>query len=149
MYFTAYFTDDGSPKTGLSPTITVYDLSDSSKVVDGANMTEVALGLYKYQYTSYDSEKDYVGRADGGATLTAAAERYVPVSSGINAIGETVEGTVTLVRAVRAILSVFAAKRIGMRTLNTKFRDQGDSKDRLDVTLDAQGNITAVTLDLT
>jgi len=70
----AFFSDGGTPKTGLTPTIEIWD-SDATKDVDGASMTEITNGFYKYTFATYDNTKDYGFLADGGATL-ADYERY-------------------------------------------------------------------------
>lgn len=72
----AFFTDSGVPKTGLSPTIIIRDLTAGTVVVNGEAMTEVGSGFYEYSFTSYDIDSDYAFRSDGTATL-ANAERYV------------------------------------------------------------------------
>ena len=69
------FQDKGTPKTGLSPAITIYDLADNSVVVNAATMSEVAHGIYKYSFTSYDATKNYAIYVDGGVTL-GATDRY-------------------------------------------------------------------------
>jgi len=63
------FQNNGVPATGLTPAITVYDLSDNSVVVNAASMSEVANGIYKYSFTTYDVAKEYAVYVDGGATL--------------------------------------------------------------------------------
>lgn len=74
MKFFAFFTENGTPKTGLSPTINIWE-DDGTQVVNTAAMTEIASGFYKYDYTNYDDTKDYIIIADGGATLPTH-ERY-------------------------------------------------------------------------
>ena len=59
MIITAYFSEDGSPKTGLSPTLDIIDLSDNSVVVNDGAMSEVGQGWYKYTFAGYDNTKDY------------------------------------------------------------------------------------------
>ena len=81
MIFTAVFTYNGAPKLLLSPLITIYDVSDGSAVVSGADMTEIGGGFYKYNYTSFDSTKNYVFVCDGGAAQQDG-ERYTYGSSG-------------------------------------------------------------------
>ena len=76
MYILSFFTDDGSPKTGLAPTIKIRDVSDGSLLVNGFSMPEVGDGFYRYDYSSYDSEKDYAIVCDGGISLSDA-DRYV------------------------------------------------------------------------
>lgn len=75
MILFAFFTDNGVPKTGLSPTIDVLE-ADGTVVINAQNMSEVGRGFYKYDFSGYDGDEDYVIRADGGAVL-ANAERYV------------------------------------------------------------------------
>jgi len=58
-------------------------------------------------------------------------------------------GEVVCTDAQKILLAVLAAKRSGMGAANTLFRNQADTKDAVDVTLDSSGNITAITLDLT
>ena len=76
LTITAFFTNRGTPTTGLSPTIRIRDLADNSLVITDAAMSEVGDGFYKYNFTSYDETKDYTFRADGTSTLTGS-DRYV------------------------------------------------------------------------
>ena len=76
MWVVAAFTNKGVPETGLSPTVTGYDLSDNSVVINAQSMSEVGGGVYKYDFTTYDSAKDYVYICDGTGTLPDF-ERYV------------------------------------------------------------------------
>jgi len=55
-----------------------------------------------------------------------------------------VEGTITLKQAVALFLSVLTGKSSGGGTATVVFRDTADSKNRLSVTVDADGNRTAV-----
>lgn len=72
----AFFKDEGVPVTGLSPAIDIWNLDTDTLAVDGAAMSEVGGGNYKYNYTSYDPTVNYSFIADGGAGL-ANAERYL------------------------------------------------------------------------
>lgn len=80
MIITAFFTENGIPKTGLSPTIRIRTLSDNVLVITDVAMTEVGDGFYKYDFTTYDGTVGYSIRCDGGATLQDG-ERY---TSGTN-----------------------------------------------------------------
>lgn len=75
MKLLAFFTDSGVPATGLFPVIRVITI-DGDVVVNDKLMTEIESGFYKYDFTDYDADKDYVIRADGGASLPTV-ERYV------------------------------------------------------------------------
>jgi len=74
MIFTAFFTSDSNPATGLNPAIKFYNVS-SGAIIDTGTMTEVGDGFYKYTLTNYTGSVSYIARADGGATLTGR-ERY-------------------------------------------------------------------------
>lgn len=63
------FTNNGLPATGLSPTIDIWE-ADGTQIVTAAAMTETtAPGFYTYDFTLYQEHKNYMYRADGGATL--------------------------------------------------------------------------------
>lgn len=80
MQVLAFFTNEGVPETGLTPTVRIRDISDNSLVVTDAAASEVGDGWYKYDFVAYDSDKEYVIRFDGGATLVDS-DRY---TSGTN-----------------------------------------------------------------
>ena len=58
-----------------------------------------------------------------------------------------VEGTYTLPQWLRLVGAALFGKVTGGGTSNPKFRDTADTKDRIDATVDVQGNRTSVTLD--
>lgn len=69
---------DGTADTGLSPTIKMYKLSDDTLVLNGVAMTEVALGIYKYNIVTANlvSGQTYAIQADGTASADDATLRY-------------------------------------------------------------------------
>jgi hypothetical protein len=75
MNIIASFTDNGVPKTGLSPTINIREVPTGVLVISGSNMMELGDGSYYYDYVNYDFEKNYSIRCDGGSDL-AYTERY-------------------------------------------------------------------------
>lgn len=75
LTITVFYTDRGVPKTGLSPTIDIWE-DDGTQVVTAAAMTEIAGGFYKYDFTTNDDAKTYVIKADGTSTLTDV-DRYL------------------------------------------------------------------------
>jgi hypothetical protein len=75
MYLAAWFSDKGVPKTGLTPTIDVWELVSGTQVVTAQSMTEVAGGWYRYNFAGYSDTTEYVIRCDGGAGLKDF-ERY-------------------------------------------------------------------------
>jgi hypothetical protein len=75
MKLIAYFSDNGEPKTGLSPIISVIKV-DGTAVITDQSMIESGLGFYYYDFTDYNEDEDYCIRADGGSSLSNQ-DRYV------------------------------------------------------------------------
>jgi len=77
MIIEATFFNKGALATGLDPLplVYAYDLSDNSLDVNGASMTEIAMGKYKYDFSGADATKDYSVICDGGVALTGY-DRY-------------------------------------------------------------------------
>lgn len=75
---------------------------------------------------------------------------YALSSAGVQAIWDhVVEGTTTAVQAVRGMFAALLNKLSGAATTTVTIRDQADTKNRITATVDASGNRTAVTTDLT
>jgi len=89
MNIIAFFTDAGTPKTGLSPTLDVWTL-DGTQVVTAQSMIETAGGFYYYDFTTYDEDEDYCIRADGTSDLTGA-DRYVFSSNETAGVGKILQ----------------------------------------------------------
>jgi hypothetical protein len=106
MNIVSFFTNAGIPATGLSPTVSVWELP-KTLVVNAQAMTQVAGGFYSYDFTGYDDTKDYAIRADGGVSLPAA-ERYV---ANTNDLGQ-VTNPLNIVKAVEANKMVIEANQL-------------------------------------
>lgn len=80
MIFTAFFTVNGTPVAGLTPTIKLYDATSGNDItattIGGATaLTEVGDGFYKYVLNNYTGSQNYIAHIDGGPSLTGK-ERY-------------------------------------------------------------------------
>lgn len=75
--------------------------------------------------------------------LPTAAENAAAV------MGSTIEGTFDLTESARLWNAALAGKAAGLATTTATFRDLADTKDRITATVDADGNRTAVTRDVT
>lgn len=87
---TVFLTNEGSPATGLSPTVRIRKVSDGTLVVTDGAMTELGDGFYKYAFTSYDAGTDYVIRIDGTATLSAG-DRYHAATNLLNNVEQAIK----------------------------------------------------------
>lgn len=75
----AFFTNNGVPQTGLSPTIDIWQVIVSPysapQIIFSAPLVEVGGGWYVYLFTSYTFDFNYLFTIDGTATLTGS-DRY-------------------------------------------------------------------------
>jgi len=62
---------------------------------------------------------------------------------------EAVDGAVTARQSIRLANAALGGKASGLATTNALYRDLADTKNRIDATVDADGNRSAVTRDLT
>ena len=74
MYVVAYFAESGTPKTGLSPTLEIYDVDAGTKLVNSEAMEEIGGGFYRFNFTLYHEGRTYSVLCDS-VTLTGV-ERY-------------------------------------------------------------------------
>lgn len=79
---TAFFTQAGAPKTGLTPTIDIWELDPlnplvNTLIINGGALVEIGGGWYRYDFGTYNYDKDYAITVDGGAASgLSTAERY-------------------------------------------------------------------------
>jgi hypothetical protein len=84
------------------------------------------------------------------ASPAATGAQMALTAAAVDAIlDEVVEGATTLREMLRGFTSALLCKASGLATTTAVYRDIGDTKDRITATVDADGNRTAVTLDLT
>lgn len=96
-----------------------------------------------------DTGTDGVAIADDSITAakiaTGAIDADALAADAVDEIwDEVMEGTLTARQAQRLAMAVLTGKSSGGGTATLVFRDIGDSKDRISVTVDADGNRTAV-----
>jgi hypothetical protein len=77
---TVFFTNRNTPELGLTPTIDIWELdplvpTTNTLIINDDTLTEVGGGFYRYDFATYDANKDYSFVIDGGAGLPSA-ERY-------------------------------------------------------------------------
>lgn len=96
--------------------------------------------------------------ASGGITATSIAADAIGASELASdalaeiadaVLDEVIEGSTTLRQVLRGFAAALLSKASGLATTTAVYRDVGDTKDRITATVDASGNRSAVTLDLT
>jgi hypothetical protein len=75
MNILAFFTDGGIPREGLRPTVKVVEVDSTAVIIPWLEMDEVSDGWYKYNFESYDYQKEYIVIFDGGEELDTS-ERF-------------------------------------------------------------------------
>ena len=159
IYFVAFATADGARLTGLSG-FTVYRsrngvaevayTTPTISEIDATNMPGVYALLIDEDTTiasTSDSEEYCVQIAVATMEpVTRTIELYRPELD----ITDGIESGLTLRQAMRVVAAACAGKASGLATATAVYRNaEADSKDRITATVDADGNRTAVTLDLT
>lgn len=93
-----------------------------------------------------------VNSVTSGVTVATNNDKtgYRLSASGVDdVLDEVTEGTTTLRQLLRGFAAVLLGKASGLDTTTAVYRDIGDTKNRITATVDADGNRTAVTRDLT
>lgn len=90
------------------------------------------------------------GRPETNATHFAGTAYATALAAEVDAVwDEQVDGSVTARQSVRLANSALGGKASGLATTTAVYRDLADTKDRITATVDANGNRTAVTRDVT
>lgn len=135
--------------TGIDIPATLATLATAADlaVVDGnVDLTLADLGGMDLKL---DDLLLYVG-TDGVVVAAASKAGYALSAAGVDAIlDEVVEGTYTFRQMMRLFMAALAGLSDGGGTTTITFRDVADSLDRIEATVDADGNRTALTLDAT
>lgn len=76
MNILAFFTNNSSPKTGLTPKVKIREVSTGAIIVNWSDMDEIGDGWYKYDFP-YDYTKEYVAVCDAGAGQVTDSERFM------------------------------------------------------------------------
>jgi hypothetical protein len=78
-----------------------------------------------------------------------AADAGTEIANALLDLTDGVETGITMREVQRVVLAALAGKADGLAGTTVHFRDQADGKNRITATVDANGNRTAITLDLT
>ena len=86
---------------------------------------------------------------DGVVVAATSKSGYALSSAGITAVwAELMDGTRSAVQFMRGFAAALLGKASGLDLSAPKYRNIGDTKNVIDATTDADGNRSAVTLDL-
>lgn len=128
--------DTDNLQTRLPAALVSGRMASVAQVVD--DKTGYAVGVGGIAATAFAA-----GAIDAAALATDAVSE---IADGV--LAANVEGTVTVVQSLRLQNAASGAKLSGAATATVAIRDLDDTKDRITATVDANGNRTAVTRDL-
>ena len=84
------------------------------------------------------------------AAPAATGDAMALTAAAVDAIlDDAADGSLTVRQLIRGFAAALLGKASGLATTTAVYRDANDTKDRITATVDADGNRTAVTLDLT
>lgn len=149
---------------GASGGLPTVDSSNAVKLQSGTSANQISLssgavllqatqsGVTIPTVTTLTTAPDVSASVQTGLTAqgyTTTRAGYLDTLNGLVAaiLAATVEGAITLGGALRIGLAWFGGKASGGNTVSPTFRDIGDTKNRIAMTVDADGNRSAVTLD--
>jgi hypothetical protein len=121
-------------QTGSDVTCTEVD----SLAVYRGNMPAAVAGEYIVRFLN-DSDDSLLGQ---GSFFWDGTQEFRPLDPSF-----ILEGSLTLIQAMRVMLSSLAGKLSGAATTTVLIRDTTDSKNRIQATVDSSGNRSSVTLD--
>lgn len=91
---------------------------------------------------------DWANVGTPGSTVALTGTTINTTALAPAVLDEVVEGTTTLRQSMRLANSANAGKVAGAGTVNVTIRDLADTKNRIDAVVDANGNRTSVTRDV-
>ena len=141
MKVLAIFTQSAVPKTGLTPTVSIYRLDANELVIDGDSMEEAGNGQYSYDFTAWDSALDYSVICESSLT---GSEKYA--YSSISAARE-IESSLTTDDMLRIILAKEVGVAQGGGSTLIEFKSVDLAKTRVSMSTDMRGNRESTTLD--
>lgn len=140
-------------ETGGQPQVSIDGAAFSDSGIGVLVAVSTAAGRYYAELTQGilgTAGQRLITRYKSDNTLEAEGSTVVVIAEPVDAVfDEVVEGAVTFRQMVRGFAAALMAKCNGLASTTASFRDLADTKDRIVATVDADGNRTEITLDLT
>lgn len=150
MLIVSFFTNNGVPQAGLTPTIDIVNADTDTLVVNGAAMASLTqmTHCYIYNFAGAQLETNYVITVDGGAALPNVDRYQFGSNEDEQALFTApVEGAANYAEMFRIMYAVLAGMSTGGGTAINAFRDIANSKDRVRAGVDAFGNRMSMVTD--
>jgi hypothetical protein len=131
-----------------TPTVAGVPEVDVTHWIGTAAATPTTAGVPEVDVTHFNGTAGTFasGRPEVNATHFAGTAYATALAAEVDAVwDEQVDGTVTGRQSIRLANATLAGKASGLGTTTAVYRDLADTKDRISATVDADGNRTAVT----
>jgi hypothetical protein len=136
-------------KTGYSLTATTGLGNQTANITGTLSGSVGSVGTGGITAASFAAGAINAAAIANDAIDSAALATDVTARIGDAVLDEVVEGAYTLRQLIRLVAASLGSKLSGAATTTISVRDLGDSKNRIVATVDADGNRSAITLDLT
>lgn len=136
--------DSLATATDLATVDAIVDAILADTGTDGVVLADGAITAAKIAADAITAAKI---AADAITSSELAASAVAEIADGV--LDETVEGAYTLRQIVRLLAAAVGGKASGGGTTAVTFRDLNDGTNRIVATVDANGNRTVMTLDVT
>jgi hypothetical protein len=157
MKITTIFKDDSDIYlSGLTPKISINNITNYASVtheITSGSMTDLGLGFYGYDFTTYSEGNEYSIYIDANDTIE---NRYqygtidkVDDMDLLYDLNNDIESDLGIKEMLRIMFAVLANRSNGGNTNTISFRDYNNSKNRIVATVDDFGDRSAVVIDAT
>ena len=148
LVFAAFLASDGvTPATGKTIAITIGKAGGAmgNPNAGATNATEISSGLYKVTLDATDTGTSGLLAIRGAVATIQDVLIIAQINDGtaLLDVAAGVETSLTVRQFMRLSASVLFSEASGLGTTTAVYRDFGDTKNRLSVTVDADGNRSA------
>jgi len=143
---TTYKASNGSPITGLTPLVHITNITNMEapvRIIEGDIMYDIGSGFYGYIFSGYKNGQEYTVYIDADSAIPS---RYQYGTLDKFNLGD-LEAGFDFGQMMRVMFAVLAGRSSGGGSDLLKFKAQNLTKDRINATVDANGNRLHVDVD--
>lgn len=151
---TVFKTEIDEPITGLTPLITINNITDINlvyNVITDGNMIDIGNGFYAYMFNEYIQGEEYSILINANSDIENKYQydtlQKIDQYDFLNSLDSDIENELGIKQMLRIMFAVLANKSNGGGTGTITFRDKNDLKDRIKATVDDKGNRLSVIID--
>ena len=143
---TTYKNNDDSPILGLTPLITITNITDMNNptvIINADIMLEIGSGFYGYEFTTYKEGQEYTVFIDANTAIPGKYQYGTIEKYDLS----HVEGNLHINQILRILSAVMVGHSNGGGTPNIQFTDINNTKTRVNALVDELGNRLSVAIN--